>query len=360
MSRLEVSKLSGTTASLGQVSIPTGTTLNIDGTLHLNRSDAYTLPSGPESSRPTPAASAVGVTRFNTDTSGLEVWTGTEWVSLDVSTEPNAAGGSVAPPNTGETRYTAGFAASEVTENLAATEPTQRWIDPGNSEAFQIYVASDIDALGNIPSGGPSWVSNVTGLNIISKSVINQTDTMMISIQNYQQLMQRLCDEVSTSGSNRTPYIYWSVWDTGNDNLIGITRTWFTNCTFNEFLDVHTGDNPSRMTPYGGTVTPHWDVWGTSNLPSGTAYTVSDDTSSFVRCIPYRANSNFTDSGDYGSTTSYGLHYKRYGDGEHYPWRDTSDVNTSEGYFRPSSSNSLYGFTGSGSGIHHYIFVAET
>lgn len=354
MSRLEVSKLTGPTSTLGQVSISAGNTLNIEGALDLNHSGAYTLPSGDTATRPTPSASEVGVVRFNTDTASLEIWSGTEWVVQASSNVPNQSA-TAAVPKDGTSPFRAGYAASEVTSLESASSPTQRWIRPASgTEPFQIYVADDIAALGNIPSGGPSWVSNVSGLNIIQRSVINQTNTMLITITQYNELVQRLMD-----GQTQTPYFYWTVWDTSTDNLIGITRTWFTNCNFREWLDTHTGENPAKISANGGSVVSHWDVWGTTGLPSGTAYTISDDTSNHVRSIPYRANSDYTQGGNYSSSTSYGLFYKREGNGEHYPWTDTSDVNTSEGYFQPSTTNSFYGFTGTGGGIHHYIFIAE-
>ena len=107
---------------------------------------------------------------------------------------------------------------------------------------------------------------------------------------------------------------------------------------------------------------PHWDVWGTNNLPGGSSYsyTISNATSEHVRSIPYRNNTAAV-GGTY-SPSSYGLHYKRTGSGEHYPWRNSSDVNTSEGYFYPygAGTTGFYGFTGpTGNGIVHYIFIAE-
>ena len=93
---------------------------------------------------------------------------------------------------------------------------------------------------------------------------------------------------------------------------------------------------------------PHWDVWGTTFMNGGT-YQISNATSEHVRSWDYYQS----------AYSSKGLHYKRTGSGEHYPWRNSSRVMTSEGYFYPSSSRSLYGWNASGSGTTHYIFVAE-
>lgn len=336
MSQLTVHDILGLSTYQNKIRIPSGHTIQVDGGMKIPVWTTSTRPAGPE----------VGLFGYNTQLQVAEVYDGTEWKAI----------GSIA--RTGTTVETAGYAASEVVQSLSAATPQQRWINPDNYSPFQIYVANNLASLGTVPSGGPNWVYNITGVNIISKSIVNQTDSMLIDYENFLKLMNRLY-----GGTTSSPYIYWTVWDQGNNNeLIGITRTYFTNGTFSTWRDHHTGDNPPLLSPNGGAMVPHWDVWATNNLPGGSsyAYTISNDTSNHVRSIPYRNNTSVV-GGSY-SPTSYGLHYKRTGSGEHYPWREASDVNTSEGYFNPygAGTTGLYGYTGpSGTGIYHYIFVAE-
>lgn len=230
--------------------------------------------------------------------------------------------------------------------------PTQIWIDPETvRKPFQIYAASTLSELMTIPASAsrPAWVTNITGLNIISRSVINQVDTMLISIDNYHRLIRHLFDPTTDSGT--TPYFYWAVENSLTNTLVGITRTRFYNTDYAGWQSHHTGADPVSLAPYGGDIVPEWSVWGTTNLPSGTEYVVNNDTSEHVRSIPYR---NFSPT--YGSSGTYGLHYKRTDNGEHYPWRDASDVNTSEGYFLPSSTNDFTGVAN----LRSYIFVSQT
>ena len=332
MSQLTVHDILGLSTYQNKIRIPSGNTLEVDTGMKVPVWNTSTRPAGPE----------VGLFGYNTTLAVAEIYDGTEWKAL----------GAVS--RSGTTAETAGYAASEVTTSLSAPTPQQRFINPDNQGAFQIYVADNLSSLGTVPTGGPNWVYNLSGVNIISKSIINKTDSMLIDYNDYLRLMNRLY-----GGTTSSPYIYWSIWDQGNNNeLIGITRTYFTNGSFVDWRDHHTGDNPPKLSPYGGSMVPHWDVWATT-ARNGTAYTITNDTSQHVRSIPYRNSTNAIPGGNYNST-SYGLHYKRNGSGEHYPWRNSSDVNTSEGYFYPSSSYSFYGYTGpSGTGIYHYIFIAE-
>jgi hypothetical protein len=231
--------------------------------------------------------------------------------------------------------------------------PTQIWIDPeAKRKPFQIYAASSLSELMTVPASAsrPAWVTNITGLNIISRSIIDQQDTMLIEIDDYHRLIRHLFDPTVDSGT--TPYFYWAIENSSTNTLIGITRTRFYNTDYAGWQSHHNfGDRPDTLAPYGGDIVPEWNVWGTSGLPSGSEYVITNDTSEHVRSIPYRNS-----SAGYSSPGSYGLHYKRTDTGEHYPWRNGNDVNTSEGYFFPSSSNSLAGVAN----LRHYIFVSQT
>tara|TARA_B100000513_G_C11887420_1_gene181228 strand:- start:186 stop:1154 length:969 start_codon:yes stop_codon:yes gene_type:complete len=321
MSQLSVHDILGLSAYSNKIRIPSGHALEVEGNLKFPVWTSSTRPSGPET----------GSLGYNSETAVLELYNGTAWVNVGD------------PRLTGTTATTAGYAAAEVIQGLSAPSPTARWIKPDNYTAFQCFVCDNLASLGTIPSGGPQWAYNITGLNIVSKSLMNQTDSMDISFDNWHKLVNRLYN-----GTNTSPYFYWAVFDTSINTLAGITRTYFTNGTFETWKNHHTGDSPSALSPNGGSMVPHWDVWGTTFMNGGT-YTISNDTSNHVRSWDYYQSNG----------SSKGLHYKRTGSGEHYPWRNSSRVMTSEGYFYPSSSRSLYGWNASGSGTTHYIFVAE-
>ena len=321
MSQLSVHDILGLSAYSNKIRIPSGHALEVEGNLKFPVWTSSTRPSGPET----------GSLGYNSETAVLELYNGTAWVNVGD------------PRLTGTTATTAGYAAAEVIQGLSAPSPTARWIKPDNYTAFQCFVCDNLASLGTIPSGGPQWAYNITGLNIVSKSLMNQTDSMDISFDNWHKLVNRLYN-----GTNTSPYFYWAVFDTSINTLAGITRTYFTNGTFETWKNHHTGDSPSALSPNGGSMVPHWDVWGTTFMNGGT-YTISNDTSNHVRSWDYYQSNG----------SSKGLHYKRTGSGEHYPWRNSSRVMTSECYFYPSSSRSLYGWNASGSGTTHYIFVAE-
>lgn len=80
MGRLKVSKLSGIAPTLGQVTIPVGHELKIDGILDLDQTGAVQLPTGNTASRPNPAVA--GYLRWNTQTSKLECYDGSSWIEL--------------------------------------------------------------------------------------------------------------------------------------------------------------------------------------------------------------------------------------------------------------------------------------
>ena len=321
MSQLSVHDILGLSAYSNKIRIPSGHALEVEGNLKFPVWTSSPRPSGPET----------GSLGYNSETAVVELYNGTAWVNVGD------------PRLTGTTAPTAGYAAAEVIQGLSAPSPTARWIKPDNYTAFQCFVCDNLASLGTIPSGGPQWAYNITGLNIVSKSLMNQTDSMDISFDNWHKLVNRLYN-----GTNTSPYFYWAVFDTSINTLAGITRSYFTNGTFETWMNHHTGDSPSALSPIGGSMVPHWDVWGTTFMNGGT-YTISNDTSNHVRSWDYYQSNG----------SSKGLHYKRTGSGEHYPWRNSSRVMTSEGYFYPSSSRSLYGWNASGSGTTHYIFVAE-
>lgn len=305
--------------------------------LTINDTGFLKLPAGTEAQRP---GGAAGDTRFNTDTGQIETYDGSTW-------KPQI--------KDGRTAATAAHNASEIIQHRDLTTPTQVWIDPlqeGSASAFQIYATTQLSDLGTIPSGGPSWVYDIRGINMLSRSIFGQTDTMTMSYAEHNKLVKSMMKPDGDYNNQRTPFFYWAVFqNTATDNLIGITRTAFAKTTYEEWRLHHTGDYAPRPTK----LEPQWWVWGTQYLPSGTPYTIDFDEENHVRSIPYAASTAII-GGSY-STSNYGLHYKRTGSGEHYPWRNTSRQNNSEGYFFPSSTNGFYGL---GANIVHYIFISDT
>lgn len=88
MSQLSISELSGIAASINQVDVTQGHTLELEGNLRFDHTGAHTLPSGNTASRP--ASPPFGALRFNTDASAFEIYVGV-WQALG----GGAAGGTV-------------------------------------------------------------------------------------------------------------------------------------------------------------------------------------------------------------------------------------------------------------------------
>ena len=80
MSELIVGGLGGTNTTLGQVSIPTGHTLQVNGNIYCTGTGALQLPTGTTAQRP--ANPNPGFMRWNTNDAALEWWTGSTWQQL--------------------------------------------------------------------------------------------------------------------------------------------------------------------------------------------------------------------------------------------------------------------------------------
>lgn len=92
MSRITVSELAGITASLGQLSIPSGHEFLVNGKLELDRTDYVQLPTGTTAQRP--SSPNPGYIRWNTTTAQVEVWDGHIWFtvvdnSISINVETN-------------------------------------------------------------------------------------------------------------------------------------------------------------------------------------------------------------------------------------------------------------------------------
>jgi len=81
MSRVTIGKLGGIATSLGQVTLPSGHTLTVNGDIfHHNSVNAMKVPTGTTAERP--GSASAGYVRFNTTENFLEVYTGSEWKSV--------------------------------------------------------------------------------------------------------------------------------------------------------------------------------------------------------------------------------------------------------------------------------------
>ena len=182
-------------------------------------------------------------------------------------------------------------------------------IYPDAGAAVSVNGVRNLSDLGTVPSGMPATFTSKHGFEVISKSVTpNSTDTMLISIADYHRLIS---EKYGSNSSGWTASFYWVIVDSGT--IWGATRTKFNN-THAHWLANHTGDDANLNNT--------WDVWHADYS------IVNNNTTSITRAIPYRANSS-----TYTSSISFGLHYKRTASGEHYPWRASSDVFSSHGYF---------------------------
>ena len=272
-----------------------------------------------------PGSGVTGDMYYNTSNNNLKIYSGTGWGGLQFAkgTQTNPA---TSPSDLGATGALA-----------------QYYFSPDGGTAFQNYACGALTNLGSIPSGGPSWVGNISSLVIIHKAQVGTTASMMMSRANYLKFI-----EESDNRTNNTNYIYWSVFDNGT--LWGITRTRWTGITYSTWANAHGSTGVDNSTLNG---TPVWDVWKTgSGTAGGTistgSYTISNDNNLIRAVLPGDPHN--------GSTSNRGLHYKRVGSGEHYPWFNSSGNITDNGYFYPSSNY----YMGTDSRYQHYLFLSDT
>ena len=133
MSRVTIGKLGGISTTLGQVTIPSGHTLNVQGDIfHHNNTGAIKLPAGTDAQRP--GSPATGVIRFNTESNLAEVYTGSSWETI-----VGTGGGTVTS--------SLGTQANPATHGLqlkAANLPSGLYfIQPSGQTAYRMYVDND-------------------------------------------------------------------------------------------------------------------------------------------------------------------------------------------------------------------------
>lgn len=214
--------------------------------------------------------------------------------------------------------------------NSGITTGSQYFILPDQTEEVQVFALKQVSDICSIPGGTSSWVTDARAIEIVSRSTLNNRDTQTVSYRDFLKLVKSKWDVTS---SGYSPYFYWFIVDNGT--LWGATRTRF-NSTFDQWRVGHTGDSNATTNPIPSNINAYWDVWhstytktnwGPSSNPSATPRGI-------VRMVPYSQNSSINNG--ILEPTSYGLHYKRQDNGEHYPWRDVERINIAGGYFAPS------------------------
>ena len=271
-----------------------------------------------------PSSPLTGDAYYNTAAGLFKIYDGSSWGSVLF-----AAAGTQQNPATSAS-------------NLGATGAIATYyFSPDGGTAFQHQAAGGVANFGTIPSGGPSWVYSHNSCILIDKLQIGQTTQYKLSQTNF---LKFIAESITRTGN--TPYIYWAVFDTGT--LWGIWRIRWTGATYSSWVSGH--DYNGTNTPPSGT--PSSDVWKTGSGSTGNtlatgSYTVSNENNLVRAVLPSQA---------YQSGTAYGIHYKRYDDGEHYPWRNSAGNCTSNGYFRPSGTYSM----GTDSRYVHYIYLSDS
>jgi hypothetical protein len=223
---------------------------------------------------------------------------------------------------------------------VGITTGVEYTIKPDAGAEFNVYGINQISDLGTVPGGVPSWITNARAIEVLSRSTIGNLDTQTISYANFLRLVQ---EKQNLTSSGYTCYFYYIVINEGV--LWGATRTRFNN-DFTTWRDAHAGDlGAANGIP--DTVRAYWDAWhstytitnigpsaGSTNTPTG-----------IVRMIPYKNAAQFINPASTYPATEAGLHYKREGFGEHYPWRNASDGLTciTLGYFAPPGGTAAGG-----------------
>ena len=137
MSKLSISGLAGINQTLGQVTVPAGHILDIEGSLlNSDHAGAFQLPRGTTAQRP--SSPVAGYTRFNTTDNKIEIYTGAEWKQYD----PGSGQGIATVNQIGKS---SGDAASSAAAILAANPNAPDgvyWLNHGTG-AYQTWCMMD-------------------------------------------------------------------------------------------------------------------------------------------------------------------------------------------------------------------------
>ena len=208
------------------------------------------------------------------------------------------------------------------------------FIKPDAGDAFEVFAIKQVSDLATVPGGSPSWLSNVRAIETISRSVVGEVDTQNVSYANFLRMVQ---EKQNLSSSGYTCYFYYIV--IHNGTIWGATRTRFNN-TFEQWRDAHVGDYNSGVANYlPDYVRAYWDAYHSTYTVTNVGATSTNTPQGIVRMIPYRLRAVDINANSLYDQSVAGLHYKREGFGEHYPWRNpTTNVCDTLGYFAPSGN----------------------
>tara|TARA_B100001564_G_scaffold360045_1_gene385077 strand:+ start:912 stop:1796 length:885 start_codon:yes stop_codon:yes gene_type:complete len=156
MSRVTIGKLGGIATSLGQVTLPSGHTLTVNGDIfHHNSINAMKVPTGTTAQRP--GSASAGYVRFNTTENFLEVYTGSEWKSV---IGPDAASTSTLGTQSNPAISGMAIKAEGLPSGLY-------WIKPNSSNnSYKMYVDCD--------RNGGGWVLTVHARTSTCQDHMNQ------------------------------------------------------------------------------------------------------------------------------------------------------------------------------------------
>lgn len=138
MSKLSISGLAGITQTLGQVTVPAGHILDIEGSLlNSDHTGAFQLPRGTTAQRPSTALA--GYTRFNTSDNKIEIYTGTQWKQFDAG---GGLGGGATVNQIGKTEANAASSAAAILAANPNAADGPYWLNHGTG-AYRTWCMMD-------------------------------------------------------------------------------------------------------------------------------------------------------------------------------------------------------------------------
>ena len=237
-------------------------TLNAMGTgiVQVAGSDAFGLPYGTNLDRPTNPR--IGYIRFNTSTSGLEVWDGLSWMNTvqTITSQlitPNGTGNTY-PLTTSTT--TAGVI---VTINGTVQQPTTSYLVTGNLIVFsEIPLTSDIIEVRTLLSGAAEVITTKLEMGNTSISIDPITGNILTTVNN-SNISILTSSGIVTGNINASGYII------GNGSLLTGLPASYSNANVSSYLPTYTGafGNITGITS-SGTIQTTGVVYGNANIAS--------------------------------------------------------------------------------------------
>jgi len=241
MSILSVHDLQGISAYQNKIRVPSGHQLNVDGAFKLPVWTSSTRPSSPD----------VGLFGYNSEVSQLELWDGSDWAALSISSGPTLGDGSsaaTAPPHArelAELGYPSGVYWIKPTGQVAV----QTYVDMSNDDGSgggwcKIHNAWTSGSANDRTNSGYNETALQTGVHTASEAIMTSAWMNATSFEAWRV--------INESSGNRKVRLYWTKSQLSDGN------TWA----------YHTSDAASN----GGSATVNGSYkWGTG--PSGGGWT---------------------------------------------------------------------------------------